>query len=195
MDNWSFYIWEGFWHVLDITAYDHILFIILLVVPFVFKNWRQLLLLVSSFTLGHTISLLLVNFGELSLPTPVIEFLIPVTIALTALYNLFTAHIKRRDKNQRVTAIIALAFGLIHGFGFSGAFKMLAFGTDQNLFLLLLKFALGIEGAQLMVVLAVLILNYIFTLLTSGSRKEWIQIVSSIILGIVIPMLIERWIW
>lgn len=195
MDNFIFYFLEGFWHVLDLQAYDHILFIILLAVPFLFNGWRKLLLLVTAFTIGHSISLLLVTFGKVSFSTAYIEFLIPVTIALTALYNIFTAGRKHQNHTPWFTAIIALFFGLVHGFGFSGAFRMLASGTDDNVLLTLAEFALGIEGAQLLIVLIVLIVNFIFTGLFRFSKREWSQIISALILGIIIPMLIARWIW
>ncbi|WP_194851918.1 HupE/UreJ family protein [Nonlabens antarcticus] len=195
MDNFIFYFLEGFWHVLDLLAYDHILFIILLAVPYLFNGWRKLLLLVTAFTVGHTISLLLVAFGKVSFSTAYIEFLIPVTIAITALYNIFTAGRRHQNNTPWFAAIIALFFGLVHGFGFSGAFRMLASGSDDNTLLILGEFALGIEAAQLVIVLIVLILNFIFTGLFRFSKKEWAQIISAIIFGIVIPMLIARWIW
>jgi len=195
MDSFIFYFLEGFWHVLDLQAYDHILFIILLAVPFLFNSWRKLLFLVTAFTIGHTISLLLVTFGKVSFSSAYIEFLIPVTIAVTALYNIFTAGRRHRDNTPWLTAMIALFFGLVHGFGFSGAFRMLASGSDQSTLLLLGEFALGIEAAQLVIVLIVLILNFIFTGLFRFSKREWTQIISAIIFGIVIPMLIARWMW
>ncbi|BAO54447.1 HupE/UreJ family protein [Nonlabens marinus] len=195
MDNFIFYFLEGFWHVLDLQAYDHILFIILLAVPFLFNGWRKLLLLVTAFTIGHSISLLLVVFGKVSFSTAYIEFLIPVTIAITALYNIFTAGRRHRDNTPWFTASIAVFFGLVHGFGFSGAFRMLAAGSDENTLLMLGEFALGIEAAQLVIVLIVLILNFIFTGLFRFSKKDWTQIISAIIFGIVIPMLIARWMW
>lgn len=195
MDSFIFYFLEGFWHVLDLQAYDHILFIILLAVPFLFNSWRKLLFLVTAFTIGHTISLLLVTFGKVSFSSAYIEFLIPVTIAVTALYNIFTAGRRHRDNTPWLTAMIALFFGLVHGFGFSGAFRMLESGSDQSTLLLLGEFALGIEAAQLVIVLIVLILNFIFTGLFRFSKREWTQIISAIIFGIVIPMLIARWMW
>jgi hypothetical protein len=195
MDNFLFYFLEGFWHVLDLQAYDHILFIILLAAPFLFNDWRKLFLLITVFTIGHSLSLLLVVFGNVSFSSTYIEFLIPVTIAITALYNIFTTGKRHRDNSAWFTAVITLFFGLVHGFGFSGAFRMLAAGSDENTYLLLGKFALGIEAAQFVIVLIVLILSFIFTGLFRFSKKDWTQIISAVILGIIIPMLIARWIW
>ncbi|MGJ8683319.1 MAG: HupE/UreJ family protein [Nonlabens sp.] len=184
----------GFEHVLDWKAYDHILFIALLAVPFLFKSWKKLLWLVTAFTIGHTVSLMLVAFASVTFSSRYIEFLVPVTIAITALYNIFTAGNRHRDNAPWIGIGISLFFGIVHGFAFSSAYKMLASGSD-NEFLLLLEYALGIEGAQLVIVLAVLVLNFLFTGLFRFSKKDWVQVTSGIILGMVIPMLIARWIW
>lgn len=195
MDDFLRNVIFGFEHVLDLNAYDHILFITLLAVPFLFKSWKKLLWLVTAFTVGHTLSLVLVAFDLITgVNMSWIEFLIPVTIAVTALYNIFTAGNRHRDNSPWIAVVIALVFGLIHGFGFSSAFKMLASG-GENKMLLLLEYALGIEGAQLVIVLFVLLFNFIFTAVFRFGRKEWIQVISAIVLGMVIPMLIERWMW
>lgn len=195
MDDFLRNVIFGFEHVLDLNAYDHILFITLLAVPFLFKSWKKLLWLVTAFTVGHTLSLVLVAFDLITgVNMSWIEFLIPVTIAVTALYNIFTTGNRHRDNSPWIAVVIALVFGLIHGFGFSSAFKMLASG-GENKMLLLLEYALGIEGAQLVIVLFVLLFNFIFTAVFRFGRKEWIQVISAIVLGMVIPMLIERWMW
>lgn len=194
MDDFLRNVIFGFEHVLDWKAYDHILFIMLLAVPFLFKSWKKLLWLVTAFTVGHTISLLLVAFASVNFSTTYIEFLVPVTIAIAALYNIFTAGIRNRDNGIWIVICISLFFGLIHGFAFSNAYKMLASGSD-NEFLLLIEYAIGIEGAQLVIVLAMLILSFIFTSIFRFSRKDWVQVISGIVLGMVIPMLINRWVW
>ncbi len=194
MDDFLRNVIFGFEHVLDWRAYDHILFIMLLAVPYLFKSWKKLLWLVTAFTIGHTISLMLVAFAKVSFSSTYIEFLIPVTIAITALYNIFTAGNRHRDNAAWLAISISLFFGLIHGLAFSSAYKMLASGSD-NEFLLLLEYAIGIEGAQLVIVLLVLILNFIFTGIFRFSKKDWVQVISGIVLGMVIPMLIERWLW
>ncbi|WP_438962639.1 HupE/UreJ family protein, partial [Nonlabens sp.] len=145
-------------------------------------------------TIGHTLSLMLVAFAKVSFSSAYIEFLVPVTIAVTALFNIFTAGNRHRDNAAWIGIGISLFFGLIHGFAFSSAYTMLAAGTD-NEFLLLISYALGIEGAQLVIVLGVLVLNFVFTGIFRFSKKDWIQVTSGIILGMVIPMLIARWIF
>lgn len=194
MDDFLRNFSEGFFHVLDINAYDHILFITLMAVPYLFNSWKKLLWLVTAFTLGHTLSLLLAAYGIVTVSTTWIEFLIPVTIAMAALFNIFTAGKRRGNDTPWLLISTALFFGIIHGFGFSSQFKMLASGGENKL-TLLAEFALGIEAAQLVIVLFILILNFLITSLFRFNKKEWTQIISAIVFGIIIPMLFERWPW
>ncbi|MEO9952887.1 MULTISPECIES: HupE/UreJ family protein [Nonlabens] len=196
MDDFILYVKEGFYHVMNfnVGAYDHVLFFILMAVPFLFNSWKKLLGLSLAFTVGHILSLLLVIYGKVSFNSSYIEFLIVVTIAITALYNIFTAGKRHRDNHNWITMIFALFFGLIHGFGFSSGFKMLAAGAESDL-LMLLEFALGLELGQLLIILVILILNFIFTGIFRFNKKEWVQIISSIILGMILPLLIVRWIF
>lgn len=195
MDDFLRNVIFGFDHVLDLQAYDHILFITLLALPFLFKSWKKLLWLITAFTIGHTLSLILVAFNLITGVNMIwIEFLIPVTIAITAAYNIFTAGKRNNHDNSWIAIAIALIFGVIHGFGFSSAFKMLA-SSGENKVLLLLEYAIGIEGAQIVIVLIALAFNFIFTSVFRFGKKEWIQVISGIVLGMVIPMLIARWMW
>ncbi|MEN8815802.1 MAG: HupE/UreJ family protein [Nonlabens sp.] len=194
MDDFILYVSEGFYHVMNfnVGAYDHVLFFILIAVPFLFNSWKKLIGLSLAFTIGHIISMLLVIYGSVMFNSSYIEFLIVVTIAIAALYNIFTAGNRHRDNNNWVTLIVALFFGLVHGFGFANGFKMLASGAESKL-LMLIEFALGIELGQLLVIFIVLVFNFMFTGLFRFNKNEWIQIISSIVLGMVIPLLIVRW--
>ncbi|WP_124981815.1 HupE/UreJ family protein [Nonlabens xiamenensis] len=196
MDDFILYVKEGFYHVINfrIGAYDHVLFFILMAVPFLFNSWKKLLGLSLAFTVGHILSLILVEYGGVRMNSSYIEFLIVVTIAVTALYNIFTAGRRHRDHANWITMIFALFFGLIHGFGFASEFQMLAAGAESKL-LVLLEFALGIEIGQLLIIFIVLILNFLFTGLFRFNKKEWVQIISAIIFGMVLPLLISRWIF
>jgi hypothetical protein len=196
MDDFILYVTEGFNHVMNfnVGAYDHLLFFILIAVPFLFNSWKRLIGLSLSFTLGHIVSLLLVTYAKVTFNSSFIEFMIVVTIAIAAIYNIFTAGNRHRDNHNWITMIVALFFGLIHGFGFGSGFKMLAAGAQSKL-LMLLEFALGIELGQLLVIFVVLILNFIFTGLFRFNKKEWVQIISAIVLGMVLPLLMLRWIF
>lgn len=195
MSEFMLYLKIGLNHVLDLNAYDHVLFITALVVPYHFKDWKKLLTLVSVFTFGHTLALVLAVFELLKINITLVEFLIPVTILCTAVYNLFHSGKSHRNSTITVAAFITLFFGLIHGLGFSNYFNSILAGTPSDKLLPMLQFAVGIELAQLAVVFSVLIVSFLVQYFIRNSKKNWILITSSIIIGIVIPMLIESEIW
>lgn len=195
MSEFMIYLEIGLRHVLDINAYDHILFLVALTVPYAFKDWKKVLILVSVFTLGHTLALLLSVFEIVTIKASLVEFLIPITILCTAVYNLFTSGKSAKKDNISVTGFITLFFGIIHGLGFSNYFKTILGGSAGDKMLPLLEFALGIEVAQIIVVLVVLLLSFIVQNFFRNSKRDWILIVSSIIIGVIIPMLIESEIW
>jgi hypothetical protein len=192
MSDFWLYLKLGLEHVLDWNAYDHILFIIVLCAAYTFKSWRRLLLLVTLFTLGHTISLLLANYNVVTVSSRWIEFLIPVTILIAAIFNLFTAGREKGIEKIGLFYIVTVFFGLIHGFGFATYYKMI---NSDNEILPLLEFALGVEIAQIILVLLVLIAAFIFQMLFRFNKRDWVLVVSSIVIGMVIPMLINNWIF
>ena len=195
MSEFMIYLEIGLRHVLDINAYDHILFLVALTVPYAFKDWKKVLILVSVFTLGHTLALFLSVFEIVTIKASLVEFLIPITILCTAVYNLFTSGKSAKKDSISVTGFITLFFGIIHGLGFSNYFKSILPGSAGDKMLPLLEFALGIEIAQIIVVLIVLVLSFIVHNFFRNSKRDWILIVSSIIIGVIIPMLIESEIW
>lgn len=194
MDNFMFFLKEGLFHVLDWNAYDHILFLIALVVVYDFKNWKSILWLISLFTVGHTITLILAAYKVISVSSAWIEFLIPVTILVTALVNIFYAGNTAKQAKTNTNLFFALFFGLIHGLGFSGYFRMLV-GNSSSKFLSLLEFALGIELAQIIITIIILFIGFIFQKLFRFSKRDWVLIISSIVIGMVIPMIIDAYFW
>jgi uncharacterized membrane-anchored protein YitT (DUF2179 family) len=191
---WTFFK-IGLWHVLDINGYDHLLFLIALTVPFTVKDWRKLLLLISVFTLGHTLALLLSVFGVITIKALLVEFLIPVTILITAAYSLFTAGKSAKLGSNATAIFITLFFGIIHGLGFSNYFKSILSGTPTDKLAPLLEFALGIEAAQILVVLAVLIAGYAVQTFFRFSKRDWVLVMSAFVIGVVLPLLINNEIW
>lgn len=190
LENFWFNVEYGINHVLDINAYDHVLFLIGLTAPYAFKDWKRVLLLVSMFTLGHTLSLILASYNIVSVDAGLVEFLIPITILVVAAYNVFTAGKAAQKEKVGVLFLTTLFFGLIHGLGFAREFRMLL-GDSDNKLVLLLEFALGIELAQIIIVFVVLFLAYIFQTIFRFSRRDWVMVISSIIIGLVIPMLLN----
>jgi hypothetical protein len=192
MDQFWFYIKLGLTHVLDLKAYDHILFLIALTIPYVFKDWKRILWLVTVFTIGHTLSLMLSVYNVVSVNSNLVEFLIPITIIVTAIFNIFTAGKGARKEKLGLTFFVTLFFGLIHGLGFSSGFKNMVPSNESKMFPLL-EYSLGIEIAQVIIVFLVLIIGFIVQTIFRFNKRDWIMIISSIIIGLVIPMLGRIW--
>lgn len=194
MDQFWIFFKLGLTHVLDWNAYDHVLFLSVLVAAYSFFEWKRVLWLVTLFTLGHTLSLILAAYGIVKVNSAYVEFLIPITIFITALYNIFTVGKKSKRNGMGLLLFTTLFFGVVHGLGFSGYFKLITEGTNSTL-LPLLEFALGIEAAQIIVVFVVLLLAFIFQSIFRFSKRDWVLVISSIIIGLIIPMLRENWLW
>ncbi|WP_242120803.1 HupE/UreJ family protein [Aestuariivivens sediminicola] len=190
LENFWFNVEYGINHVLDINAYDHVLFLISLTVPYAFKDWKRVILLVSMFTLGHTLSLILAAYNVVRIDAQLVEFLIPITILIVAVYNVFTSGKGAQKERLGVLFFTTLFFGLIHGLGFAREFRMLL-GDSDNKLILLLEFALGIELSQVIIVFMVLFLGYVGQTIFRFSKRDWIMVVSSIVIGLVIPMVLN----
>ncbi len=195
MSEFWIYFQIGLRHVLDIKAYDHVLFLIAMTVPYAFKDWKRLLILVSLFTFGHTIALLLSVFGIIVVKVNLIEFMIPITILITALFNLFTSGKSSKNESISLIGFVTLFFGIIHGLGFSNYFKTILSGSPQSKILPLGEFALGIEAAQLIVVFIVLIISYIVQTVFRFSKRDFTLVMSAFVIGVVIPLIIQSPIW
>ncbi|WP_431163875.1 HupE/UreJ family protein [Flagellimonas beolgyonensis] len=189
MEEFMFYVKMGLDHVLDFSAYDHILFLSALAVPFTFKNWKHVLILATIFTVAHCTSLALSVYEVVTADVGLIEFLIPVTIFITALFN-FTYVFKEGVNFGELLHYIATGFfGLIHGFGFSNYFKMLM-AEEEDKITPLLGFATGIELSQVTIILMVLALAFLSVDLLKLKRTLFIAIASILIIAITIPLLI-----
>ena len=191
-------MFDSFWsnvqyginHVLDINAYDHVLFLIVLTVPFMFKDWKRILLLITMFTIGHTLSLAMATYGIITVDGKLVEFLIPMTIIIVALYNVFTAGKKAPTEKVGILFLSTLFFGLIHGLGFASHFSK-HLGKGENKLIKMLEFALGIEIAQIIIVFIVLFLGFLCQTIFRFSRRDWVVVVSAVVVGLVIPMLLH----
>jgi hydrogenase/urease accessory protein HupE len=179
--------------VLDILAYDHVLFIIVLTIIYNFNQWRKVVWLITFFTFGHTLSLTLAAYDIVHVPIKIVEFLIPVTICTTGIFNLLRPS-SPSSRKQKTIFSFALFFGLIHGLGFSNYFRLLI-GKEDDKILPLIEFALGIESAQIIIVLCILILGMILQNIFRVSKRDWVLVGSSIVVGIAFPMIIERIFW
>ena len=183
------YFHIGWDHIINRNAWDHLLFIMALSAIYVFKDWKQVLILVTAFTIGHTVTLILATFNIIRFSSTWIEFLIPVTIMITALAN--TLMKKFTPKTIRLNYFLALAFGLIHGMGFANGLRSLL-GKESDILLHLLGFNLGLEAGQLVAVLALLILAAIWQGVFKVSRRDWVLFLSGGAFMAALVMAMER---
>ncbi len=191
--NFQDFLSEGFQHILDPKGYDHMLFLLALVAGYTPRDWRKFIALATSFTIGHSITLALVVFKLVKPNTSIIEWLIPVSILLTALLNLRRVHRKHQgDENMAVKFLITLFFGLIHGLGFSTYLKMLL-GKTEDLGIPLLGFNLGVEAGQLLFLLAFFIILLFVHSLSRIKHRDWIIFVSGGCAFMSLFMSIEAW--
>lgn len=195
MSEFWIYFEIGLKHILNVADSDHLMFLIALTVPYTFKDWKKLLLLVSIFSLGHSIAMLLSAFGFINIKVNLIEFLIPITILGVAFFNLFTIGKSSKKEIISVIGFVTLFFGLIHGLGFANYLKISLGGSTQSKLLPLSEFALGIEAAQIIVVFVVLILSYIFQSFFRFSKLDWTIVMSAFVIKEIVPMIISSEIW
>jgi len=193
LNQFIFYFKQGLFHVLDWSAYDHILFLVALVVVFTLKDWKKTLWLITFFTIGHTLTLTLAAYNFIYVKENVVEFLIAATIFITALSNILFQK-KTRKNSLNINIFFALFFGLIHGLGFSSYFKILV-GREASKVLPLISFAIGVEVSQAILVIILLMFSFVGLNIFKISKRDWITIISAIILGITIPILYSRKFW
>lgn len=190
MNDFGLYFETGYKHIVDLRGIDHILFVMALCLRYQFADWRKILVLVTAFTIGHSITLALSVFNLVQYSVKWIEFLIPVTIVITAISNVFVKKFAFRSKFPAIY-FFALFFGLVHGLGFSSYLKSLL-GSDHNVVAQLLAFNLGLEAGQLLIVSFVLLISFIFVSILKYSRREYLLYISGGIFAIALQMAIQR---
>ena len=189
MTDFLFYLQLGWEHIISSDALDHQLFILALVAIFSFKDLKKVLILVTAFTIGHSVTLALSAFDIIRLPSNWIEFLIPCTIVFTALDNLIFS--KNVEKLIKLNYFLALFFGLIHGMGFANSVRMML-AQEQSITIPLFGFNVGLEIGQIAVVIIVLCIFYLLSTFLKLQKKHWILLVSAPILVVSLKMAIER---
>ncbi|WP_345168467.1 HupE/UreJ family protein [Nibribacter koreensis] len=187
------YLQLGFHHIFNLQAYDHMVFVLAMCALYTGQEWRRILALVTSFTLGHSITLALSTLEVIKFNTALIELLIPVTILLTCVYNL-----TQMDKNKRKGSVVfswsnffAVAFGLIHGMGFSNYLKSLL-GKGENIVLELFAFNVGIELGQLLIVVLILVVSAILVNAFRVARRDWVLGVSAAAGAIALMLILDQ---
>lgn len=190
MSDFSFYFSLGWEHIISIEALDHILFVLALAAIYLLQDWKKVLVLVTAFTIGHSVTLALSTLHLIDIPTKWVEFLIPCTIVVTALANLF--HKSFSFWAIRFNYFLALFFGLIHGLGFANTLRFIL-AQDQGLGWALFGFNVGLEVGQILIVALILLLSYLFVRLFGVPRREWVLFISAAVFSLSLQMALERW--
>lgn len=194
MSTFSVYFQLGFEHIIDVNGYDHILFIVALSAIYRFYDWKKVLVLVTAFTIGHSITLALSIFNIISLSADLIEFLIPITIFITAFSNIIRNEKSSSKNKKHINYLFGLFFGLIHGLGFSNFLKSLL-GKSSNVVTELFAFNVGLEIGQIIIVLVFLMVTSIITFFFHVKPRDWKLVTSSAVAGMSIMLMIEKAYW
>ena len=183
------YFKEGWHHIISKEALDHQLFILALAVVYTLFEWKQVLILVTAFTIGHSVTLALSTLNIITIPSRLVEFLIPCTIVITAINNVFQK--TSSQKNIRLNYFFALFFGLVHGLGFANTLRFIK-APDESLGWVLLQFNLGLEAGQILVVITILLIGHLFMYFLKVSRNAWILFISGGVFSLALKMILER---
>jgi hypothetical protein len=191
MSLFELYFKLGLQHIADLKGYDHILFILILCAVYSAREWKRILILITAFTIGHSLTLVLATLDLIRVDGDVIEFLIPLTIFLTALANVLTKKQKVSTSLHTLKYSAALFFGLIHGLGFSNYLRSLL-GSEKGLALPLFSFNVGIEIGQILIVSMIMVLTLVVVDLLKFPRREWHVLLSGAGLGVSLVLMFER---
>ena len=189
MQDFGFYFKLGWEHIISMDALDHQLFIAALAAIYMLKDWKQVLILVTAFTIGHSLTLALSVFDLIRVNSKWVEFLIPLTIVITALSNLFQK--KFTTRSVRINYFLALGFGLIHGLGFANNIRFML-ADDQGIGWSLFGFNVGLEAGQVIVVALLMLLAHLVVTILRVNRRDWVIFLSAGVFALSLKMVLER---
>jgi hypothetical protein len=189
MQDFAFYFKIGWQHIISWDALDHILFVLVLSAIYLIPNWKQVLVLVTAFTIGHSLTLALSVYNIISVNDKLVEFLIPCTIVATAVFNFFQKDFS--PKSLRLNYFLALFFGLIHGLGFANTIRFML-AKNQSIGWSLFAFNMGLEVGQVVVVFCILLLSFLIVSKLNVQRKWWVWALSGVAFCIALKMMVER---
>ena len=194
MHPFEFYLKLGYEHISNLSGYDHILFLVALCAVYKIQQWKSILVLVTAFTIGHSFTLILVSLDIFNISSSLIKFLIPLTIFITALYNVISVESLKKNTKMGRNYAIALFFGFIHGMDFSNYFKALII-DPSSIMVPLIGFNLGIELGQLLIVFIIVSLSYIFLSVIGIRHRDWNLFISGAAAGMSLISILENKIW
>lgn len=199
MNSFQAFLIIGFDHITDLNGYDHILFILALCAIYQATEWKRILVLVTAFTIGHSITLALATLQLFTYRSDIVEFLIPITIFITAILNLFykepNAYSFSESTNPRYSRyLLAMGFGLIHGLGFSNYLRSLL-GKEESIFQPLMAFNIGLELGQLIIVGIFVIIAFLVGRIFNTNRREWNLVISGVVAVVALILIQKTWIF
>jgi hypothetical protein len=189
MSDFGFYFGVGWDHIMSLDAMDHILFVLVLAAVYLLQDWKKVLILITAFTIGHSITLALSTLNIIAVESNLVEFLIPCTIVFTAVANLF----QKGDTPRRMglNYFLALFFGLIHGLGFANTLRFML-AKEGSLGWALFGFNVGLEVGQILIVIAILLLAQLVVQTLKVQRRDWILFISAAVFSLALSMALER---
>jgi hypothetical protein len=190
MRDFGFYFRFGWDHIITKDALDHIFFVAALAAIYMLRDWKQVLILVTAFTAGHAITMILSSKNIVEIDSELVEFLIPCTIVATGLSNIFQKSFTL--KSIRINYFLALFFGLIHGLAFANIIKFMI-ARDQSFLWSWFSFSVGLELGQILIVFLILLLAQIFVGILKLNRRIWVALISVPVAALALKMAIERW--
>jgi hypothetical protein len=191
MGQFELYFQLGINHILDLAGFDHILFVVVLCCLYPPLHWKKVVFLVTAFTIGHSVTLALATLNFIKVNASLVEFLIPLTIAVTAISNILRPQIKN---GLQLNYLFAFFFGLIHGLGFSNYLKPLL-GNEVSILRPLFSFNIGLEAGQLVIVASFLMFSILPLIWFKVKQRNWIIVISSMVLGMSLMMMVDTKFW
>jgi HupE / UreJ protein len=194
MSEFFAYLQLGFQHITDIHGYDHILFVIALCAIYRVADWRRVLILITAFTIGHSITLALATLNLIDYRVEVIEFLIPLTILITCLTNLAHKSPENTFDAEKFTIVrypLAMIFGLVHGMGFSTYLRSLL-GKDESIVSQLFAFNIGLEFGQMVIVALAMMLSFFLIEGLKVKKNTWNMVISGFVAGVAFKLMLEK---
>ena len=191
MGQFELYFQLGVNHILDMSGFDHILFVVVLCSLYPPGHWKKILFLVTAFTIGHSVTLAFATLNLIKVNASLVEFLIPLTIALTAISNILRPQIKN---GLQLNCLFAFFFGLIHGLGFSNYLKALL-GNEVSILNPLFAFNIGLEVGQLVILASSLMFSILLFIWFKVKQRDWTMVISSIVLGMALMMMVDTKFW
>ena len=192
MSDFWIYFQAAWKFVLDIKGYNHTLFLLALIAPYAFKDWKFILVLMTTFAIGQTIAMILSVMEVLTVTANLNKFMIPATLLITAFFNIFTISKSQKTNIINWIALVVLCFGIIHGLLFSNFFKSLIRGKLSDKILPLFEFSIGIQAAQLLLVVLILIFSYVIQHFFKFSKRDFMLTFSSFVIGVALPVVLKN---